>query len=347
VPVPVEGGTPQPPSGRRSRARPDGLARRGCAGETSGIAFPRLVSVLVGLLLVGCGGHERNDASERRHAVEVPGVGSGGRFDVGGRQLYVECMGSGAPTVVLEAGWGGTSANWTSVLPKLARNTRACAYDRAGLGASDAIPGVHDAGDETKDLERLLDRAGIHPPYVLVGHSYGGLLARLFAAAQPERTGGLVLLDALGRDAWRRELAAWPKWFAREQRRAMAKPVDAGIDLRATAALDNRIRSLGDIPLIVITAAQERAQYAAIGADPPAGLYRRGLRLWRTMQTELARLSRDRVHVIALESDHFVQDDQPLVVIAAVRAVVRAVRDRAPLPPCERVFNSADVRCLS
>jgi pimeloyl-ACP methyl ester carboxylesterase len=277
----------------------------------------------------------------------VPGTDSGGRFDVGGRRLYVECEGSGSPTVVLEAGWGGTSDNWTTVLPELTRTTRTCAYDRAGLGASDAIPGVHDAGDETRDLERLLDRARIPPPYVLVGHSYGGLLARLFARAQPERTGGLVLVDALGRDAWRRELAAWPRGFAPKQRRAFAKPTDAGIDLRRTAALDSRIRSLGDRPLIVITAAQERAQYRGIHVDPPPRIYRRGLRLWRVMQNELAGLSRDRVHVVASRSDHFVQEDQPVVVVDAVRAVVRAVRDRTPLPPCDRVFTGPDVRCLS
>jgi pimeloyl-ACP methyl ester carboxylesterase len=247
---------------------------------------------------------------------------------------------------VLEAGWGGTSQNWTYVLPTLGRTTRTCAYDRAGLGASDAIPGVHDARDDVTDLERLLDRAGIQPPYVLVGHSYGGLLARLFAKAHPQQTAGLVLVDALGRDAWRRELAAWPKWFAPQQRRVFAKPIDAGINSRATVALDSRIRSLGDTPLVVVSAAQERVQYRQIHVDPPPNLYRRGLRLWGVMQDELAQLSRDSVHVVALRSDHIVQDDQPLVVIAAARAVVGAVRDHMRLRPCKRLFTGPDVHCL-
>jgi hypothetical protein len=70
------------------------------------------------------------------------------------------------------------------------------------------------------------------------------------------------------------------------------------------------------------------------------------MRLWRAMQAELARLSRNRAHVVALRSDHFVQGDQPGVVIDGVRAVVRAVRHRAPLPSCERLFTGADVRCM-
>jgi pimeloyl-ACP methyl ester carboxylesterase len=300
-----------------------------------------LVVVLVGVLLVGCGSATKHE-SHAPPKVTVEGIGSGGRIDVGGRRLYVECLGSGSPTVVLEAGFGGASQGWTRVLPELARITRTCAYDRAGLGASDAIPGVHDAGDEIHDLERLLDRAHIKPPYVLVGHSYGGLLVRLFAHAHPDQTGGVVLVDALGRDAYRRWLAAWPKSLAPTQRRALAKPVDHGVDVRASAALDNRIRSLGDKPLVVITAGRERELFTGV---PPI-LYRRGLRLWRVMQTELAGLSSDHAHVVALRSDHFVQDQQPPVVVRAVRAVVRAERDDARLPPCERLFTGVDVRCL-
>jgi len=299
------------------------------------------------MLAVGCGGHASPRVSRPQPASTTPNADFSGRVDVGGRYLYVECSGAGRPTVVLQAGWGGVSQDWASVLPELGRTTRTCAYDRAGLGASDRIPGVHDAGDEVRDLKRLLERDRLPGPYVLVGHSYGGLLARLLAAAHPQQTGGVVLVDALGRNAWRRELAAWPRGFAPQQRRTFAERIDSGIDLDASAALDRRIRSWGDTPLVVITAAQERAQYNSIGVDPPPALYRRGLRLWRTMQSELASLSRDRMHLLALRSDHVVQADQPRVVIEAVRAVVAAVRDHAPLPMCDRVFNTPGVRCLS
>jgi pimeloyl-ACP methyl ester carboxylesterase len=301
-----------------------------------------VVLVFVLLLVAGCGGGEPKEKPRPSPTVEVE-AGSGGLIDIGGRSLFVECRGSGSPTVVLEAGFGGSSDHWTGVLPELGRTTRTCAYDRAGLGASDPIPGVHDAGDEIADLARLLDRGRIQPPYVLVGHSYGGLLARLFARAHPDRTAGVVLVDAVGRDWVRRGLAAWPKSLHPELRRFWARPIDQGVDVRAGSVLGSGIRSLGDIPLVVITAAAEREQYAGV----PPQLYRLGVRLWRMMQTELAELSPDRAHVVALRSDHFVQGHQPLVVIRAVQAVVRAARENASLPPCERLFTGPDVRCLS
>ena len=224
------------------------------------MAVPLVVPVvLVAVLLVGCGGPDRASEKSRPQPEVTPvGIGSGDLVDVGGRRLYVECVGSGSPTVLLEAGFGGTSRDWTLLLPEIGRTTRTCAYDRAGLGDSDAMPGVHDAGDEIRDLERLLDRGRIEPPYVLVGHSYGGLLARLFAHAHPDETGGVVLIDANGRDNWRRGFAAWPKTLAPKRRRAWAEPVAGGVDSRASAALASRIRSLGDTPLVVLTAAHDR-----------------------------------------------------------------------------------------
>jgi pimeloyl-ACP methyl ester carboxylesterase len=145
-----------------------------------------LVVVLVVLLWVGCGGEVTKSGTAAKGAEQ--GVGAGGLVDVGGRRLYVECMGSGSPTVVLEAGLGGDSAVWSKVLPEIGRTTRVYAYDRAGLGASDAVSGVHDASDDVRDLERLLAHGRIAPPYVLVGHSYGGFIARLFARAPRSRS---------------------------------------------------------------------------------------------------------------------------------------------------------------
>ena len=300
--------------------------------------------VLVVVLLVGCGGDASKERAYPPPEITVEGTGSGVQVDVGRRSLYVECEGSGSPTVLLESGFGGASDVWGEVLPELGRETRTCAYDRAGIGVSEAIPGIHDAGDEIRDLERLLDRGRIEPPYVLVGHSYGGLLARLFARAHPDQTGGVVLVDAEGRDEFRRVLAAWPKSLAPKLRREVAESsVINGVDVRASSALASDIRSLGDTPLVVISAAREHELFR--GAPPR--LYHHALRQWRVLQAELARLSTDHAHVVALRSDHFVFRDQPLVVLRAVRAVVRAVREEASLPPCERLFRGPDVRCLS
>ena len=115
---------------------------------------------------------------------------------------------------------------------------------------------MHDAADEIADLARLLDRAGIRPPYVLVGHSYGGLLVRLFAHAHPEDTAGIVLVDAMGHDQDRRLLRIWlaqPESVRRQLPRPAANPVDSGVNVLAGEDLDAKVRSLGDSPLIVIT----------------------------------------------------------------------------------------------
>ena len=297
-------------------------------------------------MLVGCGGDATKEKSGPQPEVTVVGVGGGELVDLGGRRLYVECTGSGSPTVLLEAGLGLDSRSWTNVQLELGQTTRTCAYDRAGLGDSEAIPGVHDAGDEIRDLERLLDRGRIEPPYVLVGHSYGGLLARLFARAHPDQVAGVVFVDAMGRDATRRQLAIWPRSQAPAQRREWAKPVQDRVDVDRGEALASSIRTLGDTPVVVITGART---WTASDGDAPPRLLRALDRLWRRMHAELATLSSDHVHVVGLRSEHLVMDSdqQPWIVVRAVTAVVHAHRDDARLPPCQRLFSGPDVRCLN
>src|SRR5215216_4870875 len=220
----------------------------------------RLGLLLATVLVVGCGGHEQSGrraapakASPRAAAVTV--AGPGGLVAIGGgRSLYLACVGSGSPTVVLEAGLGADTHSWQEVQPQLGRTSRTCAYDRAGVGNSVRRPGVHDARDDIDDLQRLLDGADLDPPYVLVGHSYGGLLVRLFAKAHPDKTAGVVLVDAVGRDQMRRDLAAWPKSLVPAARREAARRVQDGVDLAAGDALSTRVRTLGETPLAVITA---------------------------------------------------------------------------------------------
>jgi pimeloyl-ACP methyl ester carboxylesterase len=304
--------------------------------------------VLCSALAASCGGQhpqgEQARASTTPRAAP-PAAGGGRLVDVGGHALYVDCVGSGAPAVVLEAGLGQSSDSWRDVQPRLGRLTRTCAYDRAGLGNSVARAGVHDAADEIDGLQRLLVGARIAPPYVLVGHSYGGLLARLFAHAHPGHTAGVVLVDAMGRDQTRRQLALWPRSEAPARRRRWATPVIDGLDLRSSEALARRIRTLGATPLVVITAGQPDAAWSGL----PRRLVRTQERLRARMQNELAGLSPDHVRVVALRSGHFVQrlDGQPDVVITAVSAVVEAARRHTGLPPCRRLFGRSGVRCPS
>jgi pimeloyl-ACP methyl ester carboxylesterase len=310
-----------------------------------------MVAVLLAAMIgVGCGGHEskRQRAATATPARGAPVIGSaGGLVGVGGgRSLYLRCVGLGRPAVVLEAGFPGNTLNWRDVQPELGGTVRTCAYDRAGLGRSPPMRGVHDASDEIDDLQRLLASTHIDPPYVLVGHSYGGLLVRLFARAHPDETAGVVLVDARGRDATRRQLAIWPKSQVPAVRRWLARPVRDGVDFASGEALAGRVRTLGATPVAVITAGKHDEEW---GRLVPPRLARALDRQWTTMQDELAALSSDHVHVVALRSDHFVQrrDGQPGVVIRAVQAVVRAARDHTPLQPCRRLFRGPDVRCRS
>jgi pimeloyl-ACP methyl ester carboxylesterase len=309
--------------------------------------LPRAAVAACALLatLAGCGGH--SSAPQAPHGSPVI-VGPGRLVPIGGgRTLYLRCQGTGSPTVILEAGFGGNRDNWSAVQPALGETTRTCAYDRAGLGSSLPMRGVHDAADEVADLGKLLQAAHIPPPYVLAGHSYGGLLVRLFAAAHPGETAGVVLVDAMGRDQDARFRTLWRAQPAHVRRLmpAPAAPTDEdGVNLRAGEALDARVRSLGHIPLLVVS----RGRTADDDKGLPAGLRRGVMRLWTRMQDELAGLSPDHVHVVAVRSGHFVQsyvEGQPGVVVRAVRAVVRAARTGDALPACRRLFTGAGVRC--
>lgn len=121
-------------------------------------------------------------------------------IDIGGRRIHIVCQGpqdAAGPLVVMEAGAFGFSADWASIQDKLAeQGVRSCAYDRAGLGASDPGPAPRDSRAIVSDLHLALERAGLKGPYILAGHSMAGLHVRLFAATYPDEVAGLVLLDA-------------------------------------------------------------------------------------------------------------------------------------------------------
>ena len=120
--------------------------------------------------------------------------------DIGGYRLHLWCTGDGAPAVILDTGLGGSSADWGFVQPDVARFTRACSYDRAGMGYSDPGPSPRTARRIASELAELLVRSGIGGPVVLVGASIAGFDVRVFASDHPERAAGLVLVDASHED---------------------------------------------------------------------------------------------------------------------------------------------------
>ena len=120
---------------------------------------------------------------------------AGKLVDVAGRKLHLVCAGSGAPTVIFESSGLSSSTEWDKLLPEVGKKHRACAYDRAGMGWSDAVDGERSASDFVEELRGALTVAGEKAPYVLVGHSAGGVLVRAWQAAHPDDVIGVVLVD--------------------------------------------------------------------------------------------------------------------------------------------------------
>ena len=301
---------------------------------------------LVALVCIcaGCGGAK---AVKPQKVAGEPGYW----VRVHGHRMYYECTGSGSPTIVLEAGLGGDHRNWVAVGPGLARVTRTCAYDRAGLGFSAAAGPSRTGREEVADLQTLLADAHIPPPYVLVGHSYGGLLVHEFASAHRRDVAGLVLVDSSHPRQAQRFLAALgpPRTGenpVRGQLRAFLRsepPNNEHLDLKSSFAEAASAGRLDDLPLIVITAGREN--------DPRLGLNLKRLldRTWLSLQSELARLSTNSIHVIANLSHHDVISfaGQPELVVEAVRAVLEAARTHGRLPRCRTLFRGSAATCVS
>ena len=255
-----------------------------------------------------------------------------GRFDIGGRKLFLRCSGSGSPTVVFS---GGVSEDWAPLQNRVARFTRACSYDPAnGLwGQSDPAATPRTANDIVADLHGLLRAARVPGPYVLAGHSDGGLFAQLYAARHRSQVKGLVLIDAVSSHYHPRRIALYRRllppaqfntWLrvSRALAPAIVDPTQHDMEtseaqLRAALAA----RPLGPMPLFVLTHGHPD--------DPAARFVGADERLWRQLQDGLAALVPHSRHAIARRSGHDIQDDQPQLVIKAIRDVVQAVRHPA------------------
>ena len=152
-----------------------------------------LYPVLAVLMVASVGGgYQTVRQSIDTRAYPMPGQ----LVDVGGHRMHLHCTGSGSPTVILEPGQGGASSDSGWVAPAVARDSTVCVYDRAGRGWSDPADGPQDAARIAADLHTLLERAQVPGPYVLAGHSFGGLYVQTFAATYPDQVAGLVLLDS-------------------------------------------------------------------------------------------------------------------------------------------------------
>jgi pimeloyl-ACP methyl ester carboxylesterase len=246
---------------------------------------------------------------------------SGNRVDIGDRALFISCTGTGSPTVMLEAGSGNSADTWAGVQPEIARFTRVCSYNRAGLGQSDPAPtGVRTVQDSVDNLHALLAAADISGPIVLAGHSLGGLIVRLYASQYPDEVVGLVLVDGMPPSLPAAGLALLPMPERRETftiLRGLHPEDPEHLDIIASG-----VWVMAHHPTPVPTVVLAAGFHGARGAPPDAAFED----LWQELQQEQAR-ELDAVFVPIPEGDHFLQQDRPEQVIAAIRQVVEAARD--------------------
>ena len=161
--------------------------------DVAGRAARWLLYPVIGAMgLAGVGGAYQTVGTAMAPSPSMPGR----LVDVGGHRLHLSCSGTGSPTVVVEAGGGEMAANLGWITPAVERDTTICVYDRAGRGWSEDADGPQDALAISTDLHTLLHRAGVVGPYVMAGHSFGGLYALTFAANHPDEVAGLVLIDS-------------------------------------------------------------------------------------------------------------------------------------------------------
>ena len=313
-----------------------------------------IVYPVFGALLLAAAGGGYETFRETTHTGIPPMAGR--LIDVGGHRLHLDCTGSGSPIVVLEPGLGEPSANVAGwIAPDVAAVTRVCVYDRAGRGWSEAAARPQDGVQVAIDLRTLLERAGEKGPYVLAGHSAGGLYVLNFADRYPQQVAGVVLLDSMHPEQYtrivsysgfyetfRRVSAVLPSLSrlglgqilyhtayadlpnpARDEERAFwATPRHSRsvrnefAEIRTAMKEAGSLTSLGNRPLIVVTA-QHRAQTG-----------------WMALQDDLANLSTNSAHRVLADATHTMlteNQDTAAQSSQAIRDVVQSVRNGTPV----------------
>jgi pimeloyl-ACP methyl ester carboxylesterase len=330
------------------------------ASSAPSTSWPRRILsglLVLALVLVGAGFIYENIAESRDQRFNPM---AGRRFDMGGYKMHLYCKGEGSPAVILESGLGDTYTSWRKVQPQIAKYTRVCSYDRAGLGFSDSSPRPRTSKVIAEELHALLEAARITAPYVLVGHSMGGFDVRVYASLYRNEVAGMVLVDSSHPDqedrfppevktmqgTWLRESefleygmpfgvprllglcdddpvqrAAECNWHsAREAVAEMKSFHESAAQTAATAPL-------GDLPLAVLSHDPDRPS-----ADLSPDAAKAANDAWEKMQEELAHLSSRGTQAIAKGSSHYIQIDRPEVVIDAVHGVVEQARAQQSTP---------------
>jgi len=313
-----------------------------------------LVTLFAVVLAAACTGLIYEQLGRRAAIRDFPPPGRLVEFD--GKLSHIHCIGQGSPTVVLEAGLDiGGSQTWTPVQSRIAETTRVCSYDRAGILWSEPRAEPRDANRIADELQGLLRAAGESPPYVLVGHSLGGLLVRVYAHRFPGEVAGVVLVDAshpmqverypqpvrqmLARvDSMRPSRLAARLAFtfgvARLRAPAPKAPAQAFLwrsipygyygELAARDAMSAQAEAAGsleDRPLVVLTAGKA-SPMPGVSDSVLAEFYD----TWVALQAELATLSKNSIHRVVEGSSHYIHEDSPHAVVETIGEVVESIR---------------------
>jgi pimeloyl-ACP methyl ester carboxylesterase len=283
-----------------------------------------------------------NTCTAPAETAPVPGIAKSQMIDIGGRRLALTCAGAGSPTVILETGLGAESDEWAIVQRETSALARIMRYDRANRGASDRVAGPRTALDMIEDLRALLRASQIEGPYILVGHSFGGLLVRLFAHRYSDDVAGIVLVDAMHQD----QFDVFGPLFPRADRFEPAEltrtrtfwqggwrspeATTERIDFISSIRQVREVTSLGGIPLHVIIAGGFLNQ-PLIPPEFRDSLHER----WEALQRQLLNLSTRATYSLALSSGHFVQRDAPQIICDAIKGCLPAA-----LRPLDRLRAS-------
>ncbi|ARK32533.1 alpha/beta fold hydrolase [Halalkalibacter krulwichiae] len=226
-------------------------------------------------------------------------------------KLYAQLVGknNGKPTIVLEAGYGDYSKAWDSVIREVSLLSNVLIYDRAGLGKSESSLNRRTSREMIKELKELLMKAKIEPPYILVGHSFGGVNARLYATEYPNDVCGLLLVDSTPEDYKEKFLPSMSKEFQQAYNKQFVYEGNYDEFMESLKQLKQSKRQL-DIPLIVL-AAGKKAHYSE-----------QSQMLWNEMQKDISTISSNSTFIIAENSTHYIQNDEPEVVVSAIRTLL-------------------------
>ncbi|WP_354174111.1 alpha/beta hydrolase [Arthrobacter sp. UYEF36] len=267
-----------------------------------------------------------------------------GTFDIGGRKMYMQCTGHGSPTVILISGGGIAADLWDSplgkqptVYPTIAKTTRVCAYDRpgttraraeGGISRSDSVPQPVTPSSSVADLHALLAAAGETGPFVLAAHSYGGLVARLFAHQHPTEVAGMALVDSFSPELREAMADLWPSWIAwNTTPAAIVKDYPDYERVDFDKALDEFVanRTIPPMPLVVLTA--DKPYPAPTQPGIPANINIVTREAQDVSQRQVAQLVPGAEHITKTDSGHDIMLENPVLVSDAIVDVITAVRN--------------------